>query len=338
MGKLFNRTKRWHLIKQHKSERDNRVCDRIKAVLMIDDNYSYAETAKVLLVDDETVRRHVKEYLEAEKLAPENGGSDSKLDETATEELKAHLNDVTYLHVNEICAYVEATFGITYTVSGMTKWLKAEGFRYKKPQGVPAKADAEKQTAFRQYYNDLKTSLTDEDVLFFVDGSHPQHQTQLAYGWIAKGVRKAVKMTACQKRVHLLGAIELQNHNIEYRHVDWVNFDSISAFFNQLIEANPTRKNIHIILDNAGYHKSEKMREFVAKTHITLHFLPPYSPNLNPIERLWKILHEQVTYNRYYPKFADFTQGILGFFDNIADYQHIIQAKINDNFQTLNAA
>jgi transposase len=337
MGKLFNRTKRRRLIKQHKSERDKRVCDRIKAILMFDNDYSYTEIADALLIDDETVRRHVEDYLDAEKLAPENGGSASKLDETVAEELVAHLNEITYLHVNEICAHVEASYGISYSVSGMTKWLKAQGFRYKKPHGVPAKADAEKQAVFREYYNDLKASLTDEDVLYFVDGSHPQHQTQLAYGWIARGVRKAVKMTACQKRVHLLGAIELQNHHVEYRHVDWVNFDSISAFFNQLIEANPARKNIHIILDNAGYHKSEKMREFVDKTNITLHFLPPYSPNLNPIERLWKILHEQVTYNRYYPKFADFTEGILGFFENISDYRHIIQNRINDNFQTLTA-
>lgn len=338
MGRLFDRTRRRRLIKQHKSERDGRIRDRIKAVLMYDNDYSYTEIAEALLVDDETVRRHVEDYLDAEKLVPENGGSDSKLDKAATEELVAHLNDVTYLHVNEICAYVEASYGMTYSVSGMTKWLKAQGFRYKKPHGVPAKADAEQQALFREHYDALKASLTDEDVLYFVDGSHPEHQTQLAYGWIAKGVRKAVKMTACQKRVHLLGAIELKNHQVEYRHVDWVNFESISAFFNQLIEANPTRKKIHIILDNAGYHKSDKMREFVDKTNITLHFLPPYSPNLNPIERLWKLLHEQVTYNRYYPKFTDFTEGILGFFNNIQDYRHIIQTRINDNFQSLTMA
>ncbi|MCH9756018.1 MAG: transposase, partial [Gammaproteobacteria bacterium] len=55
------------------------------------------------------------------------------------------------------------------------------------------------------------------------------------------------------------------------------------------------------IWDNAGYHKSQAIRDFVKKTNIELHFLPPYSPNLNPIERLWKIMHENVTYNRYYP-------------------------------------
>lgn len=335
MGKLFDRTKRRRLIKQHKSERDKRICDRIKAVLMVDNGYSYTEIAAVLLVDDETIRRHVEDYLKEDKLSPNNGGSDTKLDESSTEELKAHLNEVTYLHVSDICAYVKTAYGIKYSVSGMTKWLKAQGFRYKKPHGVPAKADAEKQALFRQHYDKLKASLTHEDVLYFVDSSHPQHQTQLAYGWIVKGVRKAMKMTACQKRIHLIGAIELQNHHIEYRHVDWVNFDSISAFLNQLGQAHPKTKNIHVIWDNAGYHKSEKMKQFVEDTNITLHFLPPYSPNLNPIERLWKILHEQVTYNRYYPKFADFTEGNLSFFDNIHQYRHIIQNRINDNFQHL---
>ena len=145
-------------------------------------------------------------------------------------------------------------------------------------------------------------------------------------------------MTACQKRVHLIGGINLQGHQIEYRHVDWVNFESISGFLTQLQAANPKAKKIHIIWDNAGYHKSEKMREFVKDSNIQLHFLPPYSANLNPIERLWKLLHEQVTYNKYYDKLRDFTEAIVGFFDNLEQYHDIIKRRINDDFQTLTAA
>lgn len=237
MEKLFNRTKRRRLIKQYKSERDKRVCDRIKAILMFDNNDSYTEIADALLVDDETVRRHVENYLEAEKLSPRNGGNDSKLDETATEELVAHLNDV-----NEICTYVETTFGISYTVSGMTKWLQSQGFRYKNHMEYRRKQPPKKKWLFVNITKNLK-SRSPMKILYFVDGSHPQHQTHLAYGWIAKGVRKAVKMTACQKRINLLGAIELQNHQVEYRHVDWVNFESISDFFSQLMEAtHPSRQ------------------------------------------------------------------------------------------------
>ena len=73
-------------------------------------------------------------------------------------------------------------------------------------------------------------------------------------------------------------------------------------------------------------------------TKITPHYLPPYSPNLNPIERLWKIMHENVTYNRYYSKFSDFTEAILGFFDNIELHLNVIKRRINDNFQRLKFA
>jgi transposase len=338
MARKLLSSERIDLINRHKKTRDKRECDRIKAVLLFDQDYSYSEIAKILLLDDETIRRHVKEYFDSHKLAPENGGSDSYLNASQTASLLSHLREVTYLHVKDICAYVKQTYRVNYGISGMTKWLNVNGFCYKKPHGVPARADAEKQAAFREYYAELKASLSKDEVLYFVDSSHPQHQTQLAYGWIAKGVRKSVKMTACQKRVNLIGGINLQGHQIEYRHVDWVNFESISAFLTQLQAANPTAGKIHIIWDNAGYHKSGDMKAFVENTNLQLHFLPPYSPNLNPIERLWKILHEQVTYNKYYDKLRDFTEAIVGFFDNIEQYQQIIKQRVNDNFQQLASA
>ena len=89
------------------------------------------------------------------------------------------------------------------------------------------------------------------------------------------------------------------------------------------------------MLDNAGYHRSKEILEFLKTSNIIFHYLPPYSPNLNSIERLWKVMHEHVTYNRYYEKFIDFKDGILNFFRNIGDFKEIIQSRINDNFQRL---
>ena len=66
---------------QHRKERDKRVCDRIKVVLAYDDGYTYTEIARLLLLDDETVRRHIEAYLSKQKLKPENGGSASYLSE-----------------------------------------------------------------------------------------------------------------------------------------------------------------------------------------------------------------------------------------------------------------
>ena len=323
---------------QHRKERDKRVCDRIKAVLAYDDGYSYCEISRILLLDDATIRRHIDDYFSKRKLKPENGGSQGHLSEFECVLLRAHLEEKTYLYVKDICAYVNKNFNKIYSISGMTKWLHKNKFCYKKQHGVPAKADASLQDAFIEHYKSLKESLTNDEIIYFVDSSHPQHQTRLAHGWIKKGVRKSEKMTACQKRVNIIGAINLDGHQIEHCQVNWVNAESIKAFLEQLIKANPMAKKIHLIWDNARYHKNKDILLFVSQTKIALHYLPPYSPNLNAIERLWKILNEQVTYNRYYPKFSDFVDAISIFFDNIDKYKTIISTRITDNFQRLSFA
>jgi transposase len=320
---------------RHKKERDKRVCDRIKAVLAYDDGYSYSEIARILLLDDETIRRHIDDYFSKRKLNPENAGSKSHLNEFESTLLQKHLEENTYLYVKEISAYVNTQFNKIYSISGMTKWLHINKFCYKKPHGVPAKADPLMQAEFIENYKALKSALPKDEIIYFVDSSHPQHQTRLAYGWIKKGVRKSEKMTACQKRVNIIGAINLDGHQIEYAQVNWVNTESIKAFLEQLIRANPIAKKIHLIWDNARYHKNKEILLFANETKITLHYLPPYSPNLNAIERLWKILNEQVTYNQYYPKFSDFTHAVCDFFENIVKYKSIISSRITDNFQKL---
>jgi len=335
MERSISPKERRELQKRHKRERDKRVCDRIKAVLAYDEGYSYEDVAQILLLDEGTIRRHIDSYFSKQKLKPDNGGGTSYLNQIETETLTSHLQEKTYLYVKDICAYVKKNFDKGYSISGMTKWLQANDFRYKKPHGVPAKADKDKQEAFKRFYASLKESLPADEKIYFADSSHPQHQTRLAYGWIARGSRKSEKLTSCQKRINIVSAINLANHHIEYRQVDWVNNESLKVFCEQLIRANEQASTIHLILDNAGYHKSKDFLSYIDSTKIKVHYLPAYSPNLNPIERLWKIMHEKVTYNRYYEKFADFTEGIMGFFENIQNHADIIRARINDNFQTL---
>ncbi len=338
MNRRLTYNERAQLIASHKKERDKRVCDRIKAVLAYDEGYTYADIAHILLLDDETVRRHIEDYFSKHKLAPENGGSQSQLSEEQTAELATHLEANLYLYVKDICAYVRKTFKKSYSVSGMTKWLHQNKFCYKKPHQVPAKADAEKQAAFVAYYETLKASISKDEVIYFADSTHPAHQTRLAFGWIKKGIRKAAKMTACQKRVNIIGAINIETHKTTTREVEWVNAESLKEFATDLIAANPAAKTIHLFLDNAGYHKGKEFVAWISETKIKLHYLPPYSPNLNPIERLWKVMHEQVTYNHYYERFLDFKEAVLEFFQKIGRYKKILQSRINDNFQKLTFA
>ena len=337
MEKLLTTQERKNLVECHRKERDKRICDRIKAVLAYDEGYSYVEIAKILLLDDETIRRHIEDYLSKKKLATGNGGSGSKLTENESHELIEYLSEITYLYVKDICQYVKQRYRKSYSVSGMTKWLHASGFSYKKPHAVPAKADQTRQEKFINFYKRLKAKAGIKEPIYFADSVHPQHQTQLTYGWILRGVRKEVATTGYQKRLNFIGGICLTGHRFTYRQVEKVEANTVCDFLWQLRRANPGKYQVHIILDNAGPNKNDKVKACAKELGIQLHYLPPYSPNLNPIERVWKLMHESVRYNKYYGKFSEFSESVSAFFKGIGRKKILLRQRITDNFQILHS-
>jgi len=337
MKKILLPPERQQLIACHRKERDGRVRDRIKAVLAYDDGYNYSEIARILLLDDETVRRHIDDYHREQKLSTANGGSDGKLSDKENYELVTHLRNTTYIYVKDICQYVWQAHNVKYSVSGMTKWLHANSFCYKKPHPVPAKASKSQQEIFIKKYNRLKKKSGEIEPIYFTDSVHPQHQTQLAYGWILKGERKEVCTTAYQKRLNFIGGICLKGHRFTYQQVDRVNASTICDFLWKLRQANPGRFKVHVIWDNARYHRNAEIAEFAKELGIKLHYLPPYSRNLNPVERIWKLMHESIRYNQYYEKFTDFAEATLRFFNSIGRKKKILRQRITDNFQILNS-
>ena len=141
---------RAELLRRHRSEHDGRTKDRIKVVLLYDDGWSYASIAEALFLSEEGVRQQLKDYVESDgkKLKLGNGGSQTFLNITQTKDLTIHLENHLYLKVSDICAYVHKTYGIRYSVSGMTHWLKKQRFTFHQPCGVPARANYQAQEKF----------------------------------------------------------------------------------------------------------------------------------------------------------------------------------------------
>jgi len=334
MGTLLTVTERQALLESHRGAKDPHARDRIKAVLAYDEGHASEEIAAILLIDKRTVYRYLRDYQKSQKLRHASGGKSSKLSQEQTNELLLHLREKIYLHVEEINEYVRQRYQIHYSVPGMTKWLHAHRFTYKKPHAVPAKLDAVKQAVFIEAYEELKADAAERnEVILFGDSVHPQHQTQMAYGWIPVGERKQLPTTGRQYRVNYIGAINLDTHDVLSFESERVNSNSIKLFLTSIRERYSDVSRIHLILDNAGYHKSRDMLDFAESLRIKIHYLPPYSPNLNPIERVWKIMRERVMYNRYYARFIDFTEAIRGFFSNINQYKPVLKTRITDNFQ-----
>lgn len=131
------------------------------------------------------MRNHLADYTLSEKLQSENGGSSSRLSAEQTSTLMAHLTEHTYHHNKQIVAYVLEQFGVQYTVAGMHKWLRKNGFSYKKPKGVPHKFDEAKQHAFVAQYEQLKASCGGDETILFMDAVHPTQATKISHGWIS---------------------------------------------------------------------------------------------------------------------------------------------------------
>jgi len=136
------------LLPLHAQNRDQRTCDRIKAVIHASDGWSAQDIAAALLIHETTVWQHIHDYVQSKKLQPENGGSKSQLSQAQTQELITHLSEYTYSETKQIIIFVKERFGISYSVAGMTKWLHHHHFGYKKPKGVAHKFDEVKQQAF----------------------------------------------------------------------------------------------------------------------------------------------------------------------------------------------
>ena len=311
--------------------------DRLRAVLAYDLGHDASDIAEILQISESSTYNYINDYLKKNKIShdPKNGAY-CKLTPKEEIELIKHLSVTTYLTANSIRAYGLKEFGIKYSVAGITKWLERNDFVHKKPKHVPSKLDEQKQQNFIEYYNELKQNSDNvNSVIMFMDAVHPEYQSQAVYGWIPKGETKTLPTTNTQFRLHLNGAINLNTMNIFTREYDTIDAVSIISFFKDLEAENPY-KTIHIICDNGRSNKNKDIQQYLETSRIKIHYLPPYSPNLNAIERLWKIMREHVTYNKYYPVFSEFKDKIHEFFGTtVHEIGHILKARINDKFEVV---
>jgi len=341
MKNFLHPEERASLRKQHKNERDKRICDRIKAVLLKDEGWTWMQISHALLLSEEALRLHLKEFLSSKKLKPENGGSEEKLSSKQSKQLIDHLQKHTYLYVKDIAIYVKSMWGISYSISGMTDWLHRNQFSYKKPSLVPGKANLEAQETWISSYQQLRQNLREDETICFADGVHPTHNTQVTYGWIKKGIRKEICSNTGRQRINLSGALDVIEKRVHFQEDPVLNAEATIGFLQKIEKAYPDKRKIHLFLDNARYYKNKKVTAYLETSKIQAHYLPPYSPNLNPIERLWKWMKERVQYNTYYEYFDDFKQAVFGFLETLSrldpnsELGQSFSSRVRDHFRAI---
>ena len=252
--------------------------------------------------------------------------------------VRAHFTAQPARNADEVCAYVLAECDQNYSTSGAAKLMRRLGFAYKKPQLLPAQADEAKQAAFIAKYEALVSGLAADETVVFSDAVHPEHQSRPAHGWFPKGQKTALKATSGRKRLNIQGALDLETFQFTFVEGERINAQTTRQMLEKLERNNQTKTAIHVFVDNARYHHAKILKPWLdnPERRVKLHFLPAYAPHLNPIERLWGVMHKWVTHNRHYATFNQFTEAIFDFFrKTLPEKWPELRNTVTDNFRVV---
>jgi len=319
---------------------EHRLARRANALILLDRGMNYSQVATVLLLDDETVRgwRQLFEVDGVDGLAGFHyGGRKAFLTADQDAELKAWVTQTLPRSTREVGAWIEAKFGIIYASrSGLIELLYRLGFEHRRPKAVSSRMDPDKQRQFIASYEALLNSLQDDEMVMFSDAVHPVHGAQPVGCWAPAGVPIAVEQTTGREHLNIQGAIDLETGKTEMLLVDRVDAASTIAMLAAIEAQFPNRRKINVFVDNARCHHSKLVREWLRQPgrRIRLHFIPPYCPHLNPIERLWGLMHKHLTHNRCFASLRAFQKEVLTFLRRAvpAKWETFCDA-VSDNFR-----
>ena len=215
-------------------------------------------------------------------------------------------------------------------------------FSYKKTKLIPGKCP-DLITQYRTIYRIKNLTVLAKAELFhlvYADPTHKVHNTIVGDCWQTKGEHGTViiQSNTGRKRITILGFIDAISLNF----VSFITQHNCNTVTNkiahqELRKAYPDDKEIIIIQDNAGYNHALAKDEIIEEMNITPLFLPPYSPNLNLIERLWKLMKKIIVRNTYYETFKEFWDAIIDFCGNTKKYNQEIKKIMSQKFQILKA-
>lgn len=200
---------------------------------------------------------------------------------------------------------------------------------------VPEKANIDAQEHFRTATLEPLVDRAQQGniELFFMDAAHFVLLPFL--GYLYSLATRFIKSWSGRKRFSVLGAINaVSKELVMMTEATYVDSKTVCALLKELAIRYYDR-HIVIVLDNARYQRCRLVMQTAERLHIQLLFLPPYSPNLNLIERLWKFVKKKALYNHFYSDFQLFCTAIVECLNKThSEYRNELDTLLRPNFQS----
>jgi transposase len=253
--------------------------------------------------------------------------------------LEDHFQKHPSASVNQAQAVIKELTGIERSPTQVREFLKHLGLKRRKVGTIPAKANIEAPARFKQDEREprLEEAKAGARAVFFMDAAHFVLAPFL--GSLGSFTRLFIQAPSGRQRFNVLGALNAITHQVfTITNPTYITSVQVCELLTPLA-ALGLRVPLIIVLDNAQYQRCRKVLEHAASLGIELLFLPPYSPNLNWIERLWKFVKKHSLYSKYYEKFEPFKQAIS---DCLAvtstKYKNELKSLLTLNFQAFEKA
>lgn len=214
--------------------------------------------------------------------------------------------------------------------------LKAAGLSWKKCKKLLAKANPEKRQHFVEQFQALYERMCQgEVVIIYLDEVHIHQDMEVAYNWSPVGEDNWVLSSSpgLSKRINWFGAYNFTDGDCFIWEDGPCNSANCMRFLTLLAKRlEDEKRQVVLIWDGASYHRSRKVRALAKKLGFNILPLPAYSPDLNPIEGLWKWMREDVTHHYCHESLHQLRQRCLDFIDAICHFPEQIIARLWPHF------
>jgi transposase len=298
-----------------------RARTRILAILSVVEDQTYSSIAKILKVSEEAIRVWVNQFILggiSALLVKKKSGRPPKL----TKNQRKNLEDIIDKGPSAagfpgacwrspmIQFLIKKKFGVFYSAAYIAQLLKNMDFSFQKAKFEADRSDdnvkLRKEWLKNTWPEILELGIRkNAHILFGDEASFPQWGS-LNYTWARRGHQPVVKTSGKRKGYKVFGLVEYFTGQFFSKALEGrLNSDSYIDFLKGVLAK--TRKHLVVIQDGAKYHVSKAVKEFIKSRadRITIYSLPAYSPDYNPIEKLWKKIKEKGTHLQYFPTFDD---------------------------------
>jgi transposase len=334
---------------RRKQTSDRRVYQRLCALVWIDQGQTRQQVADLLGVTSRQVGDWLRIFRNKslDELCTLNyRGDPGLLTPAQIDQLKQEVAKGVFHCSQQVRTWVKDTFGVAYSATGIKDLLRRSGASYHKVSGFFWKADRQKQRQFVNKYRRHKreqrqASQAGQEIRhYFVDACHPIWGLELLYCcWLLVGQRYHVGIGSGRKRLNILGAYCPADHDyVDIRTTkkgDNITGERFVELLAKLRAKHPQTKKFIVYLDNAKYYTKPCVKEWLANhPEFQLVNVPPYSPNLNLIERLWKLLRKKAL-QRWHKTFEEMQAAVALVLDNLGRYQGELDTLMSEKFHIL---